>query len=278
MVEVEETETALFPERVGDRLRTARINAGLDLADVATRTRIPLRHLTAIEAGDYASLPAITYCIGFVKAYARTVGQDEVALARDLRSELGMEGREGGIDHTDYDAADPARVPPWKLVLTALGIFALLGTAYMMWRSGTFDGIGQTTTPVAEADTGEVNAAAPVAGAPKAVPAAGQVVLTATEDVWFRVYDRTDKVLFEGVKKKGEAYLVPADADKPMIRTGRADQIKVTVANVEVPPVGPAERTVKDVEITAAALAARKTDAPGLGNTAASASAAAPTP
>ena len=60
MVTEGEGESVLFPERVGDRLRAARLTAGLDLSDVATKTRIPLRHLTAIEAGDYDLLPSIT--------------------------------------------------------------------------------------------------------------------------------------------------------------------------------------------------------------------------
>jgi cytoskeleton protein RodZ len=260
MVEAEETETALFPERVGDRLRAARVKAGLDLADVATRTRIPQRHLAAIEAGDYAALPAITYCIGFVKAYARTVGEDEVLLARNLRSELGLEGREGGMDHADYDAADPARIPSKMLAWSALGIGALLLALFFAVRNGVFEGFGSNAVaPTVAAGDAEGDAADGNATAAKpAVPAGGQVVLTATEDVWFRVYDKTDKVLFEGVKKKGEAYEVPADANGPMIRTGRADQIKVTVAGTEIPSLGPAERTVKDVGISSAALAARQ--------------------
>jgi cytoskeleton protein RodZ len=260
MVEAEETETALFPERVGDRLRAARVKAGLDLSDVATRTRIPQRHLAAIEAGDYQSLPAITYCIGFVKAYARTVGEDEVELARNLRGELGLEGREGGMDHADYDAADPARIPSKMLAWSALGIGALLLALFFAVRGGMFERFGSSGAAPTVA-SGDADAAAPDgnAAAPKpAAPTTGQVVLTATEDVWFRVYDKTDKVLFEGVKKKGEAYEVPADANGPMIRTGRADQIRVTVAGAEVPALGPAERTVKDVGVSAAALAARQ--------------------
>jgi cytoskeleton protein RodZ len=55
----------------------------------------------------------------------------------------------------------------------------------------------------------------------------------------------------------GERYVVPRDATKPMIRTGRADLIAVTVDGKEVPALGPAERTVKDVVISAEGLAAR---------------------
>jgi hypothetical protein len=82
-------------------------------------------------------------------------------------------------------------------------------------------------------------------------------VLTAKNNVWLRVYDANDKVLFEKEMPAGERYIVPKDANKPMIRTGRADLIGVTVDGKEVPTLGPAERTVKDVVISAEGLAAR---------------------
>lgn len=252
MTEVEGAEDALIVERVGDRLRAARNSVGLDLSDIATKTRIPQRHLAAIETGDYSALPSITYAVGFVKAYARAVGADEASLAKSLRIELGQE-TETRYVRQDDDIADPARVPPRWLAWTAAIIVLLIVGGYALWRGGTFDS-GPVAAP-AEVSAEPTNSVT-IATAP-AKPQSGPVVLTAQDDVWFRVYDKNDKVLFEGVKKKGETYQVPADADTPMIRTGRADQIAVTVGGQTVPALGPAETTVKDVVISAPALVAR---------------------
>lgn len=252
MTDTGSAEAALFPERVGDKLRAARTAAGYDLSDIATRTRIPLRHLVAIESGDYAALPSITYAVGFVKAYARTVGGDEVGLAKALRSELGHVSENHSAD-ADDEVADPARIPPKWLAWSALLIVVLFAGGYGLWRNGAFDG---GTPPVIEVQPAPAKKVAVTL--PAAKPAStGPVVLTARDDVWFRVYDKNDKVLFEGVKKKGESYTVPADADTPMIRTGRADQIAVTIGGAEAAALGPAETTVKDVGISATALAAR---------------------
>ncbi len=259
MDEAEAPDQALFPERVGDRLRAARTKAGLDLADIATKTRIPQRHLAAIEAGDYAALPALTYCVGFVKAYARALNEDEVALAKDLRAELGYHSGEAGVDHSDFEVADPARIPPRTLVWTAFAIALLLSAAYGLWRGGLFD---DTNMSDQSEETQPTAAPIPVQPALAQTPATGEVVLTARDDVWFRIYDRNDKVLFEGVKKAGETYAVPADADKPQIRTGRADQIKVTISGVATSDLGPAETTVKDVDVSAGSLAARRPAGP----------------
>lgn len=252
MTEAEGASDALIVERVGDRLRAARSTVGLDLADIASKTRIPLRHLAAIETGDYSALPSITYAVGFVKAYARAVGADEAALAKSLRVELGQESDHSYVAQDD-EVADPARVPPRWLAWTAAVVVLLVAGAYGLWRNGTFD--SAPATAVAEVSTEATNKI--TIAAPDARPTAGAVVLTARDDVWFRVYDKNDKVLYEGVKKKGETYQVPADADTPMIRTGRADQIGVTVGGKDVPALGPAETTVKDVGISAASLVAR---------------------
>ncbi len=250
-----ESEVALFPERVGDKLREARVKAGLDLSDIATKTRVPLRHLAAIESGDYAALPSATYCIGFVKAFARSVGEDEAGLARQLREELGQRPPEERYEATIIEDHDSGPVPSRKLAITAAIIAALLVGGYFLWRSISVGGADPTAAVVeAAAPAPTNNEAAPVAAPANAK---GEVVLTAKEGVWVRVYDAKDKVLFEKEMTPGERYLVPADADNPMIRTGRADLVNVTVDGKEVPALGPAEHTVKDVGVSAAALAAR---------------------
>ena len=103
-------EATLFPGTVGERLRASREALGLSLADVAARTRIPLRHLEAIETSNFAGLPSVTYAVGFVRAYARAVGADEVALARDTRAEVANTTR-AKPRYEPYEVADPGIGP-----------------------------------------------------------------------------------------------------------------------------------------------------------------------
>jgi cytoskeleton protein RodZ len=255
VVDNEESEAALFPERVGDRLRAARLKAGLDLTDVASRTRVPLRQLQAIEAGDYSDIPSPTYCVGFVKAYARVVGEDESTLSRDLRLELGQSQSGGRAEAIDYEDADPARIPGKKLAWFAVGMIALILAGFAIWRNYMMSDTAQSQAAPEEIASPAPNITA-TSPAPVANPT-GEVVLTAANNVWLRVYDANNKVLFEKEMAAGERYVVPADANNPMIRTGRADLINVTVGGKAVATLGPPEHTVKDVGISAAALAAR---------------------
>lgn len=244
---------ALFPQTVGERLRAARTAAGLDLNDIAGKTRVPMRHLEAIERGDYSALPSVTYAIGFARSFARAIGADEAAIARDLRAELGRAPSEDS-EYTPYEPVDPARVPSRLLAWTAAVIAVVLLGGYLAWRSDWLGGDAATVQPAPVAAAPTPVAAPPVVVAPSPT---GQVVLTATAPVWLRVYDKADKVLLQKEMAAGETYNVPLDADTPMIRTGRPDALKVTIDGQQVAPLGPPETTIRNVGIDAKSLTAR---------------------
>ena len=251
----------LFPQSVGERLRAARVAANLDLNDVATKTRVPMRHLEAIERGDYAALPSSTYAIGFARSFARAIGVDDASIAREVRAELGRAPPEDG-PYAPYEPVDPARLPSRLLAWTTAIIAIVLLGGYLAWRAEWFSTKIEAPSDVAPA----VVTAPPVAPSaastdaaqtPLLTPMTGAVVLTATSPVWLRIYDKADKVLLERELAPGEAFTVPPETDTPMVRTGRAEAIRVTVGGREVAPLGPPERTVRDVVLTAAALEAR---------------------
>jgi cytoskeleton protein RodZ len=247
----------LFPQNVGERLRTAREQANLDLNDIATRTRVPLRHLEAIERSDYAALPSPTYALGFSRAYARAVGLEEAPLIRRLREELGREDPDAR-NQAPYVPVDPSRLPSRLLAWTAIVLAVLFAVGYTVWRS-QYLGTDAVVAPVTEAPPG-IETPAPTAPAATVAPPpapTGEVVLTAKSAVWMRITDASGKKLFEKELAAGERYAVPGDAPEPKILTGRPDALQVTVGGRDVAPLGPPDRTITDVVLTAAALAWR---------------------
>ncbi|WP_423606695.1 helix-turn-helix domain-containing protein [Sphingomonas sp. MS122] len=265
----------LFPEKVGEKLRDARIAQGLELSDVAARTRVPLRHLQAIENSDYSGLPSPTYAVGFVKAYARAVGADEVALARELRSETESLFAAREV-YESYDPQDPVREPPSGLAWAGAVIAALIVVAVGIWYgTDLFRGSGGEPEPAPT----ETPAAAGPAASPSPTPApanGGQVTLTATQPVWLRIYDASGQRLFEKEMAVGERYDVPANANGPMINLGRPEAIRVTINGSDVAPLGQPGRAIKDVPISAEALRARGTAGAGAPNAGAAPRPAAP--
>ena len=125
-------EATLFPKTAGEKLREARETLGLSLAEIAARTRVPVRQLEAIELGNYAALPSITYSVGFAKAYARAVGLDEVSVAREVR---GASDQPNAVRRTEYEAYEidePSRVPTRGLAVGTLIVAVLLLIAYAL--------------------------------------------------------------------------------------------------------------------------------------------------
>ena len=245
-------------ERAGDILRTAREAQGLSVADIATRTRIPLRHLEAIEVSDYSLLPSSTYAVGFARAYARAVGVDEVAVAQMVREDVAKLGRRTP-EYEPYEMTDPSRVPSRGITIAALGIaIAVLVLVGLWYGTDIFHGARMSPADVPVAQAPAVPAAKTAQSVPAApTPANGQVTLTASDDVWMRVYDADNKTLYLGTMKPGDKFDVPRDAKDPMINIGRADKLAVTLNGAAVPPLGTGERAIKDVHIGAAAIAAR---------------------
>ncbi len=268
---------SLDMDRPGEVLRRAREAQGLSLQDVATRTRVPVRQLSLVENHDYAALPGVPYAVGFSRAYARAVGADEIAIAAGVRRELSSSDMANAPRYEMFEPADPARVPPRYLAWTAAVIALLLALGYGLWRSQMF------TPPSDEQIAAQISSqnAKPAAGSgaaaprPAPAPTQGPVVLTATDQVWLRIYDGTGERLFEKQMAKGETFTVPENANNPMILTGRPNAVAVTVGGRPVPPLGRPERTISDVPISAAALLARPA-APATGEPAAGNGAAVP--
>ena len=246
--------------RPGDLLRLAREKRGMTLAGVAEVTRIAKRQLEAVERSDFAALPGTPYAVGFARAYARAVGADEVEIARGVREELGTS------DPTDryemFEPVDPARIPPRRLAWIAAILALVLGTAYAVWRTQFFAAsTDQEVSDLANrASTQAAPASAQGAGQPASAVAPampGPVVLTALQDVWLRIYDAQGVRLLEKQMAKGESFTVPPQANNPMILTGRPNALAVTVGGKPVAPLGPPEKTISDLPISAAALLAR---------------------
>lgn len=245
-------------QSVGAKLRAKREAEGLSLNEIANRTRVPIRHLEAIEASDYSALPGSTYTIGFTKSYAKALGFDDAAIAAEMREELVQGGHQGVVARAPaYEPTDPARVPPRWLAWSAAGLAVALVAVYFVWRSFA---LSPEATP---AEPTKTVAEARIKDQPKQDPAnaidpAGEVIISAREAAWVKIYDADNMRLYEKEMQPGDRFTVPSDANNPMIVTGRPQVLDVTIGGKPVPALGTGERSIADVGVSAAALLARK--------------------
>lgn len=70
----------VLQESPGARLRAAREAAGLTLSEVAQILKFSPRQIEALERDDYRILPGATFVRGFVRAYAKLLKLDAMAL------------------------------------------------------------------------------------------------------------------------------------------------------------------------------------------------------
>lgn len=260
MDEIPPVETT--PKTVGEQLKLARERLGMGLSDLASKTRVPTRHLESIEQSEFGALPGQTYTVGFVRSYARAVDLDEIAMVNALRAELSRSGHQGyQAPLQNYEPTDPARVPSRTLAWTAAAIAVIVLAAYLVFRNFTLmqaspeaqSAVPQTSTSMT------ATSSTPAANVDSAANNDAPVVLTATDNVWVKIYDADQKRLFEREMVAGDRFEVPQDANKPMIVTGRPQALSITVGGTVVAPLGAPETTIADVGISAGDLLARKT-------------------
>jgi len=209
---------------IGAILAAARQAQGLDLTDVARDTRVPLRHLTAIEADAHDSLPALPYTIGFVKAFARVVGVDPDMAGARFRAETSKAA------HVPVAPAmtplDERRLPPRGLIMLSVAALVAVIAVIVAWSAGALDGprpapvvaaaMPSDTLAAASTTVSPAAVVVPPPGSPPAAPVAmppaaqvaapsatvaaaptgpatavatgtGPVVITASEDAWVRI-------------------------------------------------------------------------------------------
>lgn len=257
MSEGADDERGLFPRTVGEQLAAERQRQQLDLSEIAGRTRIPLRHLEAIERGKHADLPALPYSAGFVKTYGNALGLDGQALSRAFREQMGDEKR-AHFEPEAYEPVDPSRVPSRLLAMIALGVALLLGMGYLLLR---FEGDNSDLAKLAADTVQDVRSAParPAAAPPPAAPAipTGPISVAAVDDVWLKISERdATRTYYMDVLKAGQSFTVPDDVVDPILRTGRPQSVKVSVGDTALPPIGEPDRIVRAYSLKRDALVA----------------------
>lgn len=160
-------EEAPREDRVGDKLRAARLKRGEDLAKVAESLRIRRAYLEALEDGRYAALPGRTYALGFVRSYGAYLGFDGASMAdaykqefmpaealREAAAEAGGHGAASSGDNFTFpEVVEEARLPRGSLIIL---FFLLAGAIYGGWYlSISADRMVSERVPAAQTRTAE---------------------------------------------------------------------------------------------------------------------------
>lgn len=120
-------------DRVGSILYNERVKKGLDLVEISQILCIRRSYLDAIEKGNYSQLPVMPYSSGFVNAYAKYLGLNNVRITQLFREEINAD-KKSVCPIVNEDIPAEASIPGKFYVLS--GIIAAVLVA-LLWNAFT---------------------------------------------------------------------------------------------------------------------------------------------
>jgi cytoskeleton protein RodZ len=90
-------------ERFGDQLRRERERRKVPMESISVETKVSVRHLQALEAGEYEALPGGVFRKGIVRGYLAAVGLEEGPWIERFEASLKESGTENeNADWTEF--------------------------------------------------------------------------------------------------------------------------------------------------------------------------------
>jgi cytoskeleton protein RodZ len=239
---------------IGSALQRARLAQGLQIADVAERTRIRASLISAIEASDFEACGGDVFARGHVRAIAAALDID----AGPLLESMGAVGTPSALAAVEPESLDiwelrtRAHIPSEARTWAAIAVTALVIVAALVWRAGANDATPaldpETLPSVTTSATASVTPEPTPTATPTATASASPVVtstvhggliqlqLDCLETSWVRVVGGNGTV-FEGTLRAGESKALSSDTDVT-VTIGNAAGITLRVNDLDFGSLG----------------------------------------
>ncbi len=256
---------------IGSKLSHEREVRSVSLEAIATKTYIPLRLLSAIEAGRLDLLPEPVFVQGFIRRYADTLGLDGTALSKEFAIESPVPRYETlpPLEPVEVLSDSSSERPVWLYALAGtigLGALGLIVTSLVNHAKPTAPPTAKPVTsnsvapqkappkapapspsspsaspsPIASASPSPSVSPSPVATGPVAIK------LNVTDESWVEVMV-DGKVEFEGTLQKG-TQKTWGGQKQVTISSGNAGGILVSYNNGAAKPLGAPGDIVQNVK------------------------------
>ena len=248
-------------ETLGEKLRQAREERGVSIAEVAEQTRISPHYIELIEQDDYRTLPGGIFNKGFVKSYAKYVGVDESEALQDYSRLISSQtGTDANDDPKTYrpevltdDRASSSRLPTIIFAVVILGLmtWGILALVSYIQSNPSALTTASNSNSATNANSANVNAVNPIAVATTPVvaeeiklefkPVANVINVMATVD---------GKTTTENVTKENPKTYSGLQSVKLKYYKGFANQVQIVLNGKQMtaPPAPPRGNTI-EIEI-----------------------------
>ena len=163
-----------MPDGVGAKLREARNQRGIELAEVKAATKIQTRFLQALEDEEWDLLPGAFYARSFLRAYAAHLGLDVARLAEEYERARGSIGPPEPAPIEFFPSPRTGSLHRRRLSPRLLAGVALLALAAVLATIGLLTLSGGTTrspAPARQGDSTQPGAGVPPGNRPPPSPA-----------------------------------------------------------------------------------------------------------
>jgi cytoskeletal protein RodZ len=187
-------------KQVGQALREARLERGIELTEVERVTKIRVKFLRAMEEDRWEELPAPAYARGFLQTYARYLDLDDEALVEQYRETVEPEDAGGPIPSGIIRSGtiEPRRsLRPPTFVLA--GLAAAVAVAAVVVAVASIGGSGNGGGSKPHRQRTAASTPTSTTGTTTTAPGAELTVeLSPTADVWVCLLDNRGRALVNG--------------------------------------------------------------------------------
>jgi len=129
------TRKNLYSEKsLGDKLVLFRKKKHLSLEQAEEETKVRLKYLLALEKGNYETLPADVYALGFLAKYADFLEAPKEELLGDFKRERGISRQANPISVQTGPKREKFLITP-KVIMILVGILAGIGLVVYIFYS-----------------------------------------------------------------------------------------------------------------------------------------------
>lgn len=236
-LEIEQEQQEKLTE-IGGRLSKIRLQKKISVEEIATKTMIQPRFITAIEKGQLSELPEPLYIRGFIRRYAEALGVDGVEISEDFP--LGFS--KPIASSSKLLGKGSAALRPWHLYVLYIGLIVGAGLALSAIINQQTKQFSGGSAPSASPTVKNTTAVAPKptksVPAPPKQTAPVQAVLTLKDDSYLEV--RADGQNVETVTlKKGTSKTYTAK-ESLVIFSGNPGGVMLSANGQAAKPMGEA--------------------------------------
>lgn len=233
-------ETLILARELGERIRSYRTDAGVEIPDLAVRTRIGARYLQALEEGRLEDLPGPVFIKGFIRSVCAELDRDPSPLM-ELVDQIHVE-----VPAEEADSGNGSkRVTP--LILSGILLVGLV-TGGILLHGGKDGNEGNQLPVQTEPGNKAVAETSQEEFAEEEQVIELDLILRATEKTWLRIHADASEP-WETTMKTGDEIRLKA-MDRVTLFIGNAGGILFELNGKRFGPLGKQGQVISNYVIT----------------------------